>query len=139
MNFLKFNSLYCCEDIKSMNKKKLSLLCSYSSDTTPLMEPELHCWNDGQVYAIDNKLVAYSQDGNIQSIGGKEVKYNSNGEIHSIGGKVVNYFADGEIQSIGGKTVANWYDDNAEETQKIEKIYDNELYNEDDEYNTYYL
>ncbi len=122
-----------------MNKKKLSLLCSYSSDSsTPLMEPELHCWNDGQVYAIDDKLIAYSQDGNIQSIGGKEVKYGSNGEIHSIGGKVVNYFADGEIKSVGGKIVANWYDDSVKDTQEFEAVYDNS-YDDGDEYNTYYL
>lgn len=122
-----------------MDKKKLSLLCSYSSENVPIMEPELHCWSDGQVYAVDDKIIAYSQDGNIQSIGGKEVKYNSNGEIHSIGGKVVDYFADGEIRAIGNKTVANWYDDGINDSQVIKESNNYEQFYTEDDHNVYYL
>lgn len=94
-----------------MDKNDLALLYSFSTDRAPICKPEFHCWEDGQVYSVDDKIIAYSHDGNIQSIGGKAVKYNSNGQIASVGDKSVNYYADGEIQSIGGKTVINWNDD----------------------------
>lgn len=127
MNFLNSYSLYCCEDIKSMDKKKLALICSYSSNPIApgITEPELHCWEDGQVFSVDNKLVAYTPDGNIASIGGQEVQYSSDGQIHSIGGKVVNYFADGEIRSVGNHTVAQWYDDDVKDSQG-ENLNDND-------------